>query len=463
VTPSDSQPLGSAGEELSAGNVTRAIELLEEAEREAPLDRAIQYMLRVAYEHAGDAVRAAAAGVAAEALEKNEPLLLYNLATGYFLHGHSKLAEKWYRATLLLDPNLAMAHENLAAILTDSGRPDEAAEHLERAYRQQWIFVEPATLPRASVLLTCAAGLGNVPIRDLLPIERFTRVKCIVEYAKADELANLPDHQVVFNVIGDADCRAANHPDLRAVLHASGKPVINDPTAVAHTRRDRLPGLLEGIEGVVVPAVFRLDSMPATDAQLAATLAESAAKFPVILRPAKAHGGQGVALVNRPEDAASWFRSTRFPDERGAVYVTAFHQNRAADGYFRKYRVLYVDGRAYPYHLAISRHWLVHYFSAEMGSEPWKLAEERHFLEEPQNALGTPVWRAVEDIGRALDLDYAGIDFTITPRGSLLVFEANATMLVHLEQGDGVFAYKNVHVHKILDAFQAMVVKRAVR
>ena len=38
--------------------------------------------------------------------------------------------------------------------------------------------------------------------------------------------------------------------------------------------------------------------------------------------------------------------------------------------------------------------------------------------------------RALADIQATLGLDYAGIDFAVAPDGSLLLFEANATMAI---------------------------------
>ena len=81
------------------------------------------------------------------------------------------------------------------------------------------------------------------------------------------------------------------------------------------------------------------------------------------------------------------------------------------------------------------------------------------YLENPQSALGRDAWAAVAAIGQAMDLDYAGVDFSLLPDGRVLVFEANATMLVHPETPDGPLAHKNPFVQQIVDAFQAMLVR----
>lgn len=48
--------------------------------------------------------------------------------------------------------------------------------------------------------------------------------------------------------------------------------------------------------------------------------------------------------------------------------------------------------------------------------------------------LGERAMAAIAAIGRRLDLDYGGMDFTLLADGRLFVFEANATMLVHGER-----------------------------
>jgi glutathione synthase/RimK-type ligase-like ATP-grasp enzyme len=90
-----------------------------------------------------------------------------------------------------------------------------------------------------------------------------------------------------------------------------------------------------------------------------------------------------------------------------------------------------------------------------MAGDAARTAEEMRFLRAPRAAIGPRAMAAVEAIGRRLDLDYAGLDFAVTADGKALVFEANATMLTHLEPESGPFAAKNPFIQPIIDAFQA--------
>ena len=168
----------------------------------------------------------------------------------------------------------------------------------------------------------------------------------------------------------------------------------------------------------------------------------------MIFRPLSSHGGKGLELVHNAvelEDTNVY--------EGG--YLSPFHDYRSADGYFRKYRVIFIDRRPFPYHLAISRYWMVHHDTAEMAGDPDRINEEMHFLCDPLEVIGARALAALEAIGQRLDLDYAGIDFAVTNQGEVLVFEANATMLTHLEAHDSAFVAKNRFIHPIIDAFQA--------
>ena len=54
------------------------------------------------------------------------------------------------------------------------------------------------------------------------------------------------------------------------------------------------------------------------------------------------------------------------------------------------------------------------------------------------------------------------MDFALTADGQVLVFEANATMLTHLEPADSPFAAKNPFIQPIIDAFQARLTALAL-
>jgi ribonucleotide monophosphatase NagD (HAD superfamily) len=144
-----------------------------------------------------------------------------------------------------------------------------------------------------------------------------------------------------------------------------------------------------------------------------------------------------------------------------AFYATEFVDYRSEDGWYRKYRVMFIDREPYPYHLAIGARWLLHYRSADMQADAARREEEAAFLHDPLAALGARAMAALMEIGKRLDLDYAGIDFSLLPDGRILFFEANATMLVHAED-DPRFACKNQAVGTIMAAVERMLGRRLI-
>jgi hypothetical protein len=79
------------------------------------------------------------------------------------------------------------------------------------------------------------------------------------------------------------------------------------------------------------------------------------------------------------------------------------------------------------------------------------------------SVLGPRAMAALEKIQSALGLDYAGIDFGLSTAGDLLLFEANATMVVNAPEPDERWAYRRPAVERIFAAVRRMLLGRAGR
>ena len=141
--------------------------------------------------------------------------------------------------------------------------------------------------------------------------------------------------------------------------------------------------------------------------------------------------------------------------------VIQFLDARAADGKIRKYRVMMIDGQLYPLHAAISHDWKIHYFTAEMAEHPQHRAEDAAFLEDMPGVLGSQAMTALHQICETLELDYAGIDFSLNARGEILLFEANATMVVNPAGNDPRWAYRREPLELVRRRIREMLVCRA--
>lgn len=134
---------------------------------------------------------------------------------------------------------------------------------------------------------------------------------------------------------------------------------------------------------------------------------------------------------------------------------------RGVDGNWRKFRVMTVGGRLYPLHLAISENWKIHYFSADMANRPDHRAEDARFLADMPSVLGAKAMAALERIQKELSLDYGGIDFGLNHDGEVLLFEANATMIVQQPDEGEHWDYRRPAVERIHAAVQQMFLEGA--
>ena len=424
-----------------------------------PLDIELHRMLFTRQHEQGDELAALAHMIAVRAIEachtgENHPSAwnLYLVATGYFMKGDYAIAERWYQTVLMLDEHIAEVYQNMVVIHSHFGRAELAELCRARAYQLQRVFIDPIQNPVRQLLILCVGRTkGNIPYEVLLSAETSRRIKYVIDYADELEDLQLPPYDLVFNAIGEPDVAAPLAPRLAQFLKVCNRPVLNHPEFVARTQRHRLPDLMAGLDHVQVAGCVRIEADSVNPAQLARVLEEHQIHFPVLVRPVETHGGQGLVCCDDLESV--WKQMQQY---QTSCYISSFVDFISSDGFYRKYRIIYVDKQPFAYHLAIGPHWMVHYYTAEMQENSWKIAEELLFLQDAGNVLGEKAMTAIGQIGQRLNLDYAGIDFTILPNGEIFIFEANATMLVHRVNNEGVLAHKNVFVQKIADAFEQL-------
>ena len=372
--------------------------------------------------------------------------------------GHLDLAERACRRAIALDPTYDDAITQLAQVLEHARRGDEAARLLADHGRRLGVVVRESTGggQRPRVLILAGAASCNVRASYLFDTTRYATVAIHLpplEQADVAALAaTLPPCDIAFNAIANMDRGGPFLATAAALIERLNCPVLNPPASVAPTRRDDTPVRLAGIPGLEVPATRRIGRD-----QLAA-LAEAGGAFgpPMLVRPTGSHGGDDLVRV----DDADGLRRTLAALPQPEFYLTPFVDTRGPDGMFRKYRLIFVDRQVFPYHLAINRDWLVHYFRADMENDAALRREEEAFLDDWRSAFPGRLGEAIEAVAGRLDLDYGGIDCAITAEKTVLVFEANASMLVHLHDPTETFAYKYRAVPRIFAAIDRMVERR---
>lgn len=85
---------------------------------------------------------------------------------------------------------------------------------------------------------------------------------------------------------------------------------------------------------------------------------------------------------------------------------------------------------------------------------------DAEFLDNMASVVGSRGAAALERISAVLDLDYGGIDFAMNAQGDVLLFEANATMVMVPLAPDEKWAYRRPAFAKVFSAVRAMLMDR---
>jgi tetratricopeptide (TPR) repeat protein len=380
-----------------------------------------------------------------------------NLAFIEMSDGNAQSARTLYELALGYDPSLAIAHHGMADIAERLGDAAEAARH-----RSLGLRLRPMTIGRYTgtgnpvrILALGTAAFGNIATTDFFDPSLFSVASVVVDYL--DDTVPLPPHDLIFNIIGEAD-RCADQLALAArIIERSDAPVLNHPSVVSETTREMNARRLRDIEGVVAPRISRIDRATLRSQAAAALLEADGFVFPLLLRSPGYHTGEHFIKVESAGDVVAAVDA--LPGDE--LLVIEYLDSTDSLGNARKYRVMIVDGVIYPLHLAISRDWKVHYFSADMAEQAVNRAEDEAFLIDMAGTLGEPAMTAIARIRDALQLDYGGIDFGRDSRGSVVVYEANASMIVPTPDADPKWDYRRRPVALIQAAVRRMFIARA--
>ena len=387
----------------------------------------------------------------------DNPMAHINLANLLLRGSRYEQAREHYETALKLDPDHAQAHQGLGAALADLGERARAADHFQQGFRGHAVSTLPYRGDKAPIRLLqlVSSGGGNIPTSLFMDDTRFLTTVVVADFLEPDTA--LPPHQLIFNTIGDADlCQGALEAARRITARAK-VPVINDPAAIMKTGRIDNAARLGKLAGVRTARTIAIARDALTGPDGAGSLGSRGFGFPLLLRSMGYHTGRNFIRVERAEDLAA--AAQGLPGEK--LLAIEYLDATGADGKPRKYRVMMIGGQLYPLHLAISKDWKVHYFTADMADKPDHRAEEAAFLADMPAVLGGKAMAALQRVKDALGLDYAGIDFGLGADGDVLLFEANATMVIAKPGKEAHWAYRHAAIDTVLAAVVAMMERRS--
>ena len=379
-----------------------------------------------------------------------------NLGNVLLDSGDLVAAEKHFNMALRLDAELAQAHQGLACIFQRLGNEETSRYHRDRGFGKQPLSsVAFSGRGKPVQLLVLGSALeGNLPWRFLIDNNVFRTTIMAVEYF--DEQLQLPPHQMILNAIGDADICQRGLEIACRLIEKSKAPIANHPAVVMQTGRLMNAKRLGVIPGVVTPRILLLSKADLSSGKALEILTSEGLLFPMLLRPPGFHRGNYFVRVDDP-DAFS-LAVGELPGEN--LLAIEFLDSCSTDNLFRKYRVMSISGSLYPIHMAISKQWMVHYFSSDMDKNEQFRKEEEAFLNDFATFFGPNVMSALDKINQTLGLDYCGIDFGIDKKGNILLYEANSTMLINQLTHERQWDYRRKAINNALAAAKRMLVGR---
>jgi tetratricopeptide (TPR) repeat protein len=402
----------------------------------------------------------AAARALLEELREERPQLgrtEYQLGKVCFGLNEMESASRHFEQAIALDPDDADSRYWIGAIRQTMGDIDAAQAAYAAAAQIRPLIRRQATRspPDFRLLAIYAPFNGNTPIQYLFKDAGYDIDTLAVFGPGEPDSSPFGEIDVVINLISDADQSQGMLPAAAHLADKLGKPVVNAPDRILCTTRDAVADLLRNIPGCRVPRILRVDA--GSDVSAAALAARLPFTFPVLARPAGTHGGDDFEKIEGLDELAGFL--ARRPED--GQYVIEYVDYASSDGHFRKYRFIFVGEEILPYHLAIGSDWKVHHVSTDMANQPWMQQEEAAFLANPASVFSAAHDRTLRTVRERFGLDYFGIDCGLDREGNLVVFEVNASMLVHDDNAE--FPYKDPFVRAIKTAFEAMLRDRADR
>lgn len=326
----------------------------------------------------------------------------------------------------------------------------EARALWQKAFSESALLTRPDDTPESTirVLVLADPAALNTPVETFLSATQFSCLYWHVRYwpgvtintesevvagfesdpsqarpgalERVGSIEPLPQHDVVFNALSDVALFEDEFSSLMGLVRTlSDRPIINDARGILASQRARLADTLQGIKRLITARVQRVSRDD--------LLTDTGSDRVDLIRPIGTHTGEHFYRCATTSERIEIVKNTPFAE----WYVMPFIETRSADGWYRKYRMVCINGQWYPLHLAVSQDWKVHYFSAESQKAEW-IAEQTRFLEHPDEVVGG-YSEVFAEMAERVGLSYFGVDFGFAANGDLVVFEANATMYL----GDG--------------------------
>ena len=182
---------------------------------------------------------------------------------------------------------------------------------------------------------------GSTPVTYLAGRASYDRhFHCVIPDTPVDVDLLRSKADVVFNMICNADDGKDILPQALELVERLGRPTINHPRLIMNTDRETISRRLAGIPNCIIPRTIRVAGSALTEAALNKAFMNF--QLPLLVRVAGTHGGDDFDKVEDWDEIADFVAK----NPEATYYVIEFIDYRSEDGFFRKYRVIFVDGNS---------------------------------------------------------------------------------------------------------------------
>ncbi len=348
-------------------------------------------------------------------------------------------------AKLLSQPTDARLFMTLSHLFYVTGNEAFALEMQSRALQLTPLYrINNPEKPGLKLLVLMGAGdpAINTPIDYLL---EDSDIALTLLYLQDPLPKVLPEHDALLIALGESDASR----QLLEQIDKLNWQALNPARHLLKNSRDGVYRLLKDIPGLKIPPTERISRDDLGTRPLTGQAHT--------VRPIVSRSGIGLAKIHSHTELLEYLAC--HDDEE--FFLSRYIDYQSPDGFYRKARIVLIDSIPYGCHLAISDHWIVHYGSARMMDSAEKRQEEASFLQGFDVGFALRHQHALQQIAKALQLDYVVIDCAELPDGRLLIFEADNRGWVHATDPADIFPYKRPAMNKVFTAFRALLQKAA--
>ncbi len=345
--------------------------------------------------------------------------------------------------------NLSLAERTL-------GNDSVARDLARRCARAGAVYVAPRRGSHKATILTLNRAPAQIPsLEEGLHGLHFTH-NYIAQASRlmADEfrfasvfadlpapLPPLPEADVVYNNIASGEVLGVpgSLDRVLEVVRRIDRPVINHPVVVSQTTRQKAADLLQGVPGLRVPHIMRFARDMDRFGEIAAEIAANFI-YPVILRQVAVDessksllsDSKTAVLLSNSEEVRRFLAQVSWPQ----FYAIQYIDLRKPDGNFRKLRAAVFPDEIIIIACGFYSEWMVAGWRANeqghafYGAFPRRVDDMHRTLEDPEAELGPAFIRTLEAIRVRMPLEVYGIDFDMDDDGRVVLFEAQATMIL---------------------------------